>query len=214
MLKKILLASVVMAIPVTATAHEMWLERGQGNLVRAYVGDVNGTPDKGDDVAKLVSVTEVFTTDRTTPAVLVARDDHLEATLSGAGDVRLYTDQVWAPWKSDDGAYQAAAFQAKAGRDSTTAVFDLELVPVQANSDTFTVIFQGKALSGAAVTVITPDKWEKTFTANERGQVTVPVNEKGLFILVTRHNAATNKDIGGKTVTKLQNIASVSFTVQ
>lgn len=215
MLKTTLLSLLfASACAFSANAHQMWLERGEAGQVRAYLGEAIDEPDTGEAIAKLTATTELFTNDRKAPATLVAKDDHLVATVTGAGDVHLYNDQVWAPWKLDDGTYQAAAFQARADRTETAAVFDLELVPVAAGSDTFTLMFKGHPLADTNVKVVNPDIWQKTFRTDAEGRITVPAREKGQFVLVAEHEEKGEHIIAGQTVGSLIHIASTSFVVQ
>lgn len=194
-----------------AVAHEVWLER-DGATVQVYVGDKTGEADTGEAIAKLVATAELFGRDREKTATLTAKDDHLVGEVKTEGDVRFFTDRVWAPWEEDNG-YGAGAFHAKAGRSETEAVLDFELVPLEADGDTFTLLFEGKPLPAASVTVITPDDWEKTFKTDQAGKITLPAKGSGLYLLVAHHEASAAVEIGGKAVTKLYHVASVSFVV-
>lgn len=216
MLLKSILPTLALTLAITsAQAHEMWLERGENGTVRAYLGDVAGQPDTGEDVAKLVDKVRFHTGSKIAEPAVVAHEDHLAATLDHQGDVRLYTDQVWAPWQRDDGSYKAAAFQARTGRTETKAIFDLELVPVAAGSDTVTLLFKGAPLPATDVTVVTPDKWQKTFKTDEKGQLTVPVEKTGRFVLYTHHEeTGIKREIAGKQVSTLSHIASLSFMAE
>ncbi len=214
MLKKSLLAVLVGALPFTASAHEIWLEREGTGTVRAYVGDVTGERDKGEDIAKLVKTTRLFAADPAKTVPVTAHPDHLAAEIDGAGDIRLFNDQVWEPWKGEDGTYEAAAFQAKEGRTETKAVFDLELVPVAADSDSFTLTFKGEPLADTRVTVVNPELWEKSFKTDAEGRIAVPVKDKGRYVLIARHEVPSDVEIAGKKVARLQHIASVSFVAE
>lgn len=213
MLKKSLIALVLSSIAVAASAHELWIERDGQGPVRVYVGHAEGEPDKGESVAKLEANTAVFTTDNKQLAALAVKEDHLEARLATQGDARMVNDLVWKPWKTKDGEFQAAVFYARAGRTDTNAVVDFEFVPLAANSDTFTLIYKGKPLADIEINVISPEKWTKTLTTDAQGRVTVPVKEKGRFILVGGHTVAADKDteIAGQKVDKLLYTTALSF---
>ena len=212
MFKKTLLSLSMATMTLTANAHQIWLERDATGLVRVYVGDADTAPDTGKEVADLAASTQVFTTDRKTHAVLTVKNDHLEAVAVPAGDVRLYNDQVWKPWRAKDGSFQAAVFNARNGRTDTTAVLDFELVPVEANGNTFTATFKGQALAGKTVTAINPGKWTKRLKTDAQGRITVPVTEKGPYVLVSEHEAPTNQEIAGQKVSKIGYYATLSFT--
>lgn len=213
MFKKSLVALSLLSTALSASAHQLWLERDATGPVRVYVGDADAEHDRGEEVAKLAATTQVFTSDRAQTAKLTVKEDHLEAAVTTAGDVRLVNDQVWKPWKTKDGAFQAAVFNARAGRTDTSAVLDYELVPAAPNSNTFTVLFKGQPLTGKAVTVITPDKWSKGFKTDAAGRIDVPVQGKGRYVLISAHTVDAVGDvvIAGQKVHKLGYTATLSF---
>ena len=63
--KKILFALALISLASTGGAHQIWLERGAGEVVRVYLGEAEIAPDRGEHVAGLASTTQVFATDRT-----------------------------------------------------------------------------------------------------------------------------------------------------
>ncbi|WP_164107958.1 DUF4198 domain-containing protein, partial [Serratia marcescens] len=65
----------------------------------------------------------------------------------------------------------------------TGHALDLELVPVAANGDTFTLLFRGKPLAHAKLSIITPDRWQKQFATDGAGQVTVPRLGAGRYLV-------------------------------
>lgn len=216
MFKQSLLAVALSAVALGASAHQLWLERDASGAVRVYVGDADSEHDRGEEVAKLAATTQVFTTDRAQPAKLAVKEDHLEAAVAGAGDVRLVNDQVWKPWKTKEGQTKAAVFNARAGRADTNAVLDYELVPVKAGGDTFTLFFKGQPVADKAVTVINPEKWSKHFKTDKAGRIDVPVKEKGRYILVSAHeaDAAGELEIAGQKVQKLAYTATLTFVAR
>lgn len=214
MLKKSLLSLLLASFAVSVSAHQIWIERDGSAAARIYVGDADGQSDSGDDVAKLKTATQVFTTDPAQRAALAVKKDHLEADVKGAGDVRLVNDLVWEPWKNREGKYEAAIFNARAGRSETAAKLDFELVPTAANGNVFTLTFKGKPLAGKEVTVINPEKWSKRFQTDKEGRITVPSGDKGRFVLVGHHQVAADTEIAGRKVEKLSYITTLSFVAQ
>ncbi len=210
MLKYLAAAVMLSSALTTASAHEIWLER-HGDSVRTYVGDATGERDKGEDIAKLVSTSRLTVGESSTPIPVTAQTDYLVATVASKQDLRYYNDQVWAPWEAKEGGYEAVAFHARAGRTSTRAVHDFELVPLASGGNSFTLLFKGQPLAGTGVTVINPDFWEKTFKTDAAGRLTVPVSAKGRYILVARHTAPANVTLAGQKVDRFQHVASLSF---
>jgi hypothetical protein len=211
MLKTLITAILLSAMPATGvSAHEIWLER-HGDSVRTYVGDATGERDGGDTLVKLVPTSRLFGRDAGKALPIAARPAYLVATVADQDDLRYYNDQVWAPWKTKDGVYEAAAFQARSGRQDVRAVHELELVPVASDSDSFTLMFKGQPLADTAVTLVNPDLWERTAKTDAAGHITVPVGAKGRYILIARHSAPADVEIAGQKVVKLQHVASLSF---
>lgn len=213
MFKKTLLTMALSTLALSASAHQLWLERDATGPVRVYVGDADSAHDKGEEVAKLAATTQVFTSDRKQTARLTAREEFLEADVAAAGDVRLFNDQVWKPWKAKDGSFQAALFNARAGRSETKAVLEHELVPLAAGGNSFTLLFKGQPLANKVVTVITPDKWSKGFKTDAAGRIDVPVSGKGRYVLVSTHEAPAVGEvvIAGQKVAKLGYTTTLTF---
>lgn len=216
MFSKTLLALVLSSVAVASSAHELWIERDGNGPVRVYVGHAEGEPDSGASVAKLEANTKVFTTDVKKVANLSVKNDHLEAAVSEKGDARMVNDLVWKPWKTKDGQYQAAIFNARAGRTEARGLLDFEVVPVAANSDTFTLLFKGKPLAEAEINAISPDKWTKEITTDADGKFTVPFSGKGRFILVGEHTVDADKgtEVAGQKVDKLFYVTTLSVVIE
>ena len=210
MMHKFLAAILLATATTSASAHEIWLER-QEDLVRVHVGDATGERDSGETLAKLAPTSRLFGEDRSHAIPVTAQQDYLSATFAGSGDLRYRNDQVWAPWKAKDGLYEAASFQARAGRKDIRPVHDFELVPVQSGGDSFILMFKGQPMADTGVTIINPELWEKTIKTDAAGRLTVPVGEKGRYILVARHTAPADVEIAGQKVARLQHVASLSF---
>ena len=213
MFKKSLLAIALSLLTLAASAHQLWLERDGGGAVRVYVGDADGAPDTGDEVAGLAGTTRVFTTDRPQPATLKVHPDHLEAAISGVGDVRLFNDQVWKPWKNKEGQLQGVVFSARAGRTETRAGNDFELVPAAANGDSIVVTFKGQPLAGKQVTVVSPEKWTKTLKADAQGRVKLPAKEKGRYVLISSHDVIGEHEVAGQKVDKTTYNTTLSYVL-
>jgi hypothetical protein len=212
--RPIVALALVTTATISAVAHEVWIERDGTGVARVYKGPIEGpAPESGEKIDTLEGVA-VFKQSRQAAASLTRKDDHFEANVSGEGDVRFFTDQIWKPWKNNDGKMEAAIFTGKAGRKETRPVLDFELVPIATDSDIFTVLYKGEPLAAKTVTVVTPSKWQKGFVTDENGRVHVPVQEKGRFILMSNHDVSANREIAGIQVTELSYITTVSFVAK
>lgn len=214
MIKKILVTVLLSSFAVTAGAHQVWLERDGAGPAKVYVGDVDGERDYGDEVNRLALTIKVFGKDSSQPATITRKDAYLEASVSGTGDVRLIADQVWKPWKNKDGQLQAAVFNSRAGRSETTAALDFELVPVHPNGTIFTLLFKGTPVKGKKVSIVDPDKLVKAFTTDKDGRLTVPVQGKGRYILISNHDHVGEVEIAGEKVQHVSYTTTLSFVAK
>ena len=196
-----------------AAAHEVWIERDASGPARVYLGEPAAiVPEAGDPEVHNLKAPALFQADRSKTAPLVRRTNHIEAAVSGAGDVRLTDDNVFAPWEGEGGKWEGVVYYARAGRTDTKAVLDLEIAPTAANADSFTVNWQGKPLPGAKVIVINADRWQKSFTADAEGRVAVPVTGPGRYLLSVSHDVAGARTLGGKTVAKTIHVSTLTGT--
>lgn len=211
MLKRSVLTLLLSSLAAAAPAHQLWIERDAAGPARVYVGDVDDAPDRGEAVAKLAATTRVFHADAVQPLALTARDDHLEVAAAGAGDLRLSNDQVWKPWKTRDGVVKAAVFNAREGRRETRAALPFEFVPAAAGGNTFTLVFQGRPVAAAKVTVVAPGQWAKRFVTDAQGRIDVPVASAGRYVLIAGHSVDEAREIAGQAVAKVDYTATLSF---
>lgn len=205
-MKKLLLAALLVATASAAQAHEVWVERDGDGPARIYLGEpAEVLPEGGDtEFAKL-------------KAPRVVGHDGAQVRKAGfvevqppAGDVRVIDDNVFEPW-GEAGKKEGVIYYARAGRSDTAAKMPVEIAPATAGGDRFVVLRDGKPVAGAKVTVITPDKWSKAFVAGADGAVSVPVREKGRYLLTATLTDTGTLTVPGGQVATLYRIATISF---
>lgn len=206
------LATIAATISISASAHEVWVERDGNGPARIYLGEpAEVMPATGDPEFHHLQKPQVLLAKAGgKPATLVRRADHIEAVVPVTGDVRVRDDAVFAPWKSGD-AMQGLIYYARAGRIETTSALDFELVPVAADADRFTVLFRGKPVPDAKVTVITPDRWQKAFVTDAKGQVEVPQQGAGRYLVGASHTEEKPTKLGGQDVASVVHISTLTF---
>lgn len=190
-----------------AHAHEIWVERDGSGPARIYLGEpAEVMPEGGDpEFAKLKAPTLVG--DAAAPQTRKA--GYIETT-APAGDVRVTDDGVFEPW-GEDGKKEGVIYYARAGRSDPKALMPLEIVPVSANAGSFVVIRDGKPLAASKVTVISPDKWSKSFMTDAQGRIAPPLREKGRYILSTQQEEKGDLTLRGAKVATLYHISTLSF---
>ncbi len=205
MKKLIALVAAMAAVP--ASAHEVWVERDAAGPARIYLGEpADVVPAQGDpEFPKLQKPQLVGAT-----APLARRANHIEAAVTGAGDVRVRDDSVFAPWKIDAGM-QGLIYYAKAGRGETAAKLDFELVPVAAGGDRVTLMFRGKPLPATKVTVISPERWQKSFETDAAGVFAVPSLGAGRYLVSATHTEDAPAKLGGQDVVSVMHITTLTF---
>ncbi len=192
-----------------AQAHEIWVERDASGPARIYLGEPeNPLPEGGDpEFSKLKAPKLVPATN----AAMTRKAGYLEVAVP-PGDVRATDDAVFAPWGAE-GKKESIVYYARAGRSEAKAVMPLEIAPAAPNGDRFVLSRDGKPVAGADIRVITPDKWSKSFKTDAEGAVTVPLKEKGRYLLTASQKDEGSFDTPGGKVAVLHRTATTTFVV-
>jgi hypothetical protein len=208
-----LMAFSILASP--AMAHEVWVERDATGPARIYLGEpADPVPAAGDPEFAKLTAPRLIAAGAAKPVALVRRANHIEAAVTGTGDVRVTDDNVFAPWEAEGGKWEGVVYYARAGRTETRSALDLEIVPTAPEANSFVVNWLGKPLSGAKVTVINADRWQKSFAANDQGRIDVPVTGAGRYLLSISHDVEGARTLGGKEVAKTYHISTLTFVAR
>ncbi|MFT4267113.1 MAG: DUF4198 domain-containing protein [Xenophilus sp.] len=214
-MKRSLLPGLLLAcLSLSTQAHEIWIERDGAGPVRVYFGEpAQEVLDHGEDELKRVVAPDIFGPHGKATAV-TREGDHLVAPLHGDGDAWLFDDKVFEPWQGEGSKYESVSYYARAGRQSTASKLDFELVPASAGGDVLTVLYHGKPLPDAEVTVIDPRKWTRQLKSDTQGRVTLPRLAAGRHIVVATHKEAVQRQIAGKLVTTVHHISTLTFLAE
>ena len=197
----------LVALSSTAQAHEVWVERDGTGPARIYLGEPgDALPEGGDpEFEKLKSPKLV----PASSAAQVRKTGYIEVA-APAGDVRVIDDTVFAPW-GEEGKKEGVIYYARAGRAEVKAGLQLEIVPTAANADSFTLVRDGKPVPATKLTVISPDKWTKAFTTDAQGRVTLPIKDKGRYILSATQEEKGDLSLANQKVATLYHMATLTF---
>jgi len=207
---KLALTAAVLALAAPAQAHEVWVERDAGGPARIYLGEPGEVlPEGGDPEFHHLKAP------RLVPASDAAqrRDAGFIEVAVPDGDVRLIDDNVFEPWEAD-GKKEAVIYYARAGRAETRSLLPLEIAPVEAGGQQFVLLRGGKPVAASGLTVITPEKWSKTFTTDAEGRLAVPVREKGRYILTAAMKEEGDLKAGSQPVGVIHHITTTTFVVE
>lgn len=202
-----LLATALLATGSAAQAHEIWVERDGAGPARIYLGEPGDVlPEGGDPEFEKLKAPRLVPASQ---AAQVRKTGYIEVA-APAGDVRVIDDSVFDPW-GEEGKKQGVIYYARAGRAEAKAGLPLEIVPTAANADSFTLIRDGKPVPAAKLLVISPDKWSKSFTTDAQGRVTLPLKDKGRFILSATHEEKGDLTLRDQKVATLYHMATLTF---
>ncbi|WP_313330119.1 DUF4198 domain-containing protein [Sphingobium yanoikuyae] len=197
----------IACLPAMAQAHEVWVERDGAGPARIYLGEPGDPlPEGGDPEFEKLKAPKLVPAS-STPQVRKA--GYIEVAVP-AGDVRVIDDSVFDPW-GEEGKKEGVIYYARAGRSEAKAGMPLEIVPTAAGANSFTLVRDGKPLAGVKVTAISPDKWSKGFVTDAQGRVTLPIREKGRYILTATQEEKGDLSLRGAKVATLYNIATLTF---
>ncbi len=197
----------IACLPAMAQAHEVWVERDGAGPARIYLGEPGDPlPEGGDPEFEKLKAPKLVPA---SSAAQVRKAGYIEVAVP-AGDVRVIDDSVFDPW-GEEGKKEGVIYYARAGRSEAKAGMPLEIVPTAAGANSFTLVRDGKPLAGIKVTAISPDKWSKGFVTDAQGRVTLPIREKGRYILTATQEEKGDLSLRGAKVATLYNIATLTF---
>jgi hypothetical protein len=203
-LKQALLATTLAAVSGLAQAHYLWIER-DGDAAKVYFGEWQADLREDDGkVMKAIQGVTAYDHDKQ-PLVMDRKFDHWLIAKPGKGDVRVFDEVMHRGTK--------VVYDIKGGRSETEGVAGFELVPAEANSNTLTLMLDGKPLPKTEVVVFGPPKWQKSFTSDDAGKITIDTPWKGFYVLRASYDDDSNGDFEGAKFDKITNVTILSFTV-
>jgi hypothetical protein len=207
------LAATLLALPLPALSHQVWLER-EGGTVRAYFGEpVEDVRERSGGLLDRIAAPRLFTDDPARPLPLRREADHIQASLPAAGgDVRLVEDGL-APYGRVPEQRTRPIMLAREGRGETRGVMELELVPVAAGGNAFTLLLRGQPLPRAEVTVVAPPRWERRLHTDAEGRVTITTPWAGRYVLEAVHTEDRPGGTGDAAYARQRLVSTLSFAV-
>jgi hypothetical protein len=209
-------AALCLATAGIASAHHLWLEvDGQG--ARIFFGEFGenlreaspGALDKLQPRAKAVSASGERALDVEKTANGFAVGGKLEATDSiVAEDARYPSFESNRDGVKRRGIYVPAA-RFVPDRTPRPPLLTLDVVPVA--GDKFQVVFQGKPLAKAKVSVITPFGWGREVHAGDDGTFAVALPWRGPYVLEVQHADRTPGKRGDEAYDSASYVTSLTL---
>lgn len=213
-MKKILFALTMLAASGAACAHYVWLERDAAGPARAYFCEwENDKVEKTGAMLDRISTPVAHLGHVGNPMKIARSVDHLEITVTGNDDVLLVEAGLAPREDKQAGGKTKTVFHAKTGRNGTRAQLELDLVPVAAGANQFTLIFRGAPLAKTEVKVFGPPKWEKAFKTDENGNVTIATPWSGQYVIEVAHIEQVPGTAGAEKYDRLRHVSTLSFLV-
>lgn len=213
-MKKILFALTMLAATGAANAHYVWLERDATGSVRAYFGEwENDKLEKTGAVLDRIATPVAHLGNAGKPLKIERRTDHLEINATGNDDVLLVEAGLAPREDKQAGGKTKTVFHAKTGRGSTRAQLDLDLVPVAAGANQFTLMFRGAPLAKTEITVFGPPKWEKAFKTDDNGKVTIATPWSGQYVIEFTHIEQESGTAGAEKYDRLRHVSTLTFSI-
>ena len=214
--ERLLGAAVAVLCTVGAgQAHFVWIERDGDGPARAYFGEwAEDIREKTGGLLDRIKSPRAFLTDPTKTLPLERRAEYLEIAPAGVGDVRLVEEGLAPRDDTRAGGKTKTVFYAKAGRRDVRAVLDFELVPVAANSPTFSLLLHGQPLAKTEAKVYGPPKWEKSFRPDEQGRLTLQTPWAGRYVVEVVYVEEKPGEARGESYNRLRHVSTLSFVVE
>ncbi|MCO6417754.1 DUF4198 domain-containing protein [Siccirubricoccus sp. KC 17139] len=206
------LAALLLAASAPAMAHQLWLER-DGQTARAYFGEpVENQREKTGGLLDRIPGPRLFAADLAATLPLTRAADHFSAALpAGTGDVRLVEDGL-PPFGREEKT--RTVMLAREGRSETRHALDLELVPVAAGGNEFTLLLRGQPLPRAEVTLVAPPRWERKLRTDAQGRVRFETPWAGRYVAEAIHTEATPGGSGEGAYARLRYVSTLSFIAE
>jgi len=197
-----LLATSLFLTSAAAHADYVWLERDTTGAAHAYVGEFEAA--KG--ASGTITGARAFMADgKDLPLSVEA--ERLNIAAPASGDLRLAATR-----SSDKGVLNY--FQAKNGRSETMAVNDLELVPTEANGNTFKLVWKGNTVAASQVNVETSEGWHRVLKPAKDGTVTLTTPFPARYLLEVSARVNGSVTLDGKKYDDVRHTATLTFEVK
>nr|WP_320049651.1 hypothetical protein [uncultured Desulfuromonas sp.] len=206
--------TVLMILMTTSQlyAHNIWLERDGQGPVRVYFGHYDsGTVERSGERLDIIKAETLLPSGSLQDRHRL--QDHIALNVSTPGDVALV--EATMPRKSrTKQEIVRNIFMARCGNTQTIALLDLDLVPEAPNSNTFSLLLEGRPLAKTEITVYNPDRVKKVYITDDVGQVVIDATSNGRYLLLASSVLERSGMVEEIPYDKTRYILSLSFVAQ
>jgi hypothetical protein len=197
-----------------ASAHHIWLEP-DGAAARLYFGEFGENLREASPGAldRLQPQARVVTRNGERPLTLEkSANGFVVKDTVGPADAIVAEDVRWPAFTRKDGGrgiYWPAARLAVEGQ-TYAPVLTLDVVPI--GDDTYRVVFKGKPVAKAKVSVLTPAGWQRELNTADDGSIKVALPWRGTYVLEVHHDDQTPGKRGDEAYNVVNHVTSLTVT--
>lgn len=197
--------ALALGFALPAQAHQVWAEWTGGPEAKAYFGEWEDDLKEGRDFLAKYATDPQAVTPNAPPRLAVLQDGFLTFPVAAGNDARLTASYY------NERNSSLSMYHARAGRTDTRGALALELVPVTANGNSFTLLLNGQPAPKAKVVVIGPPRWTKHLTTDANGQISIETPWAGQYVLesIVEDNAGGTHN--GRPYAKARHVTTLSF---
>lgn len=212
---KLIAATIILMFFSSIThAHYVWIEQGEKNKVHVYFGEWHkGLREKSEKLERFAS-SKVFLDDATEAVMLQMQANHLLANISTSSDVRMMLDSLPPRESKRKKGVSKTFYYSKTGRQETNSIMTFEMSPVTAGSNQFILLFNGKPLERAEVTIFGPPKWQQVMKTDEAGIITIETPWAGTYLIKTKHEIAPKSSVSSLKDPKIRHMFTWTIHVE
>jgi uncharacterized GH25 family protein len=210
MKSKFLVSALFLGFATQIFAHQLWLER-DGMVIKEYFGHFPNFKEK-EDGKRLKAIKGDVLSPKKAYVSTQRADEYVKVQINSKGDVGLTEEMSPRKGKFVDFVVRTI-FLAREGRGESKNLLALDLVPQSPNSNTFTILLDGKPLPKTKVHVIAPNTWSKSFSSDEAGVVSIKTPWSGDYVVQVDYTDKTKGEVQGKAYEQTNYVMTLHFKV-
>jgi len=211
MKKSLLAVMAVIGLSAPLAAHQLWLER-EGSVIHEYFGHFPSFKEKADG-KRLDAIKGVELSPKEAYLKTVRGEDGIAIFVNKVGDMGVTEAMSPRKGKLSDVAVRTI-FLAREGRSESKTLLALDMVPDAPNSNTFTLMIDGKPLPKAKVALTAPNTWSKNFMSDETGKVTLQTPWLGNYVAQLDYTDKTKGEAEGIAYDQTNYVMTLHFSVK
>ncbi|HRP69844.1 MAG TPA: hypothetical protein PLY93_09970 [Turneriella sp.] len=224
-MKRIYLYMVVLfMLPMAIHAHYIWIEYDKGREAKVYFGGVEDNerevlPGKLDKIIGLKAHT--IDAQGMLKESVVKKTSHYLGVEAQPNTTSIYVETLVMP-VADLSKFGLGVvkpnYYARFGMHRTSspqkAEMNLDILPVANAKDTMQILFRGKGLEKAKVSLYAPNTWMKEYRTDKDGKIQLSLPWTGEYVLEVIYTEKVSGKFDGKAYEAIRHRATYTFVVE